>query len=432
MAAVALLLGKLPPFSNRRVLIEGKQSVNDIIREVLTAHRIFATDYDKIAADFWQGSVYNTCLYLWNFCKSTVKYKVEQEENQTTKSPAAILTQATGDCKHYAGFIGGVLDALNRQGKKINFVYRFAAYNGNTEVPEHVFIVVKDRDKIIWVDPVLKTFDERLTPSYYTDKKINMLTRISGIGDIQKTFLVSDVLDNIDFNSNPALYLSVQLLLKYGIMNANAKINTAAIARYKNRPGIYNEITTALQTVQQQNQVGSLFGDIWRVTKVITLAAPRAAYLSLVAINAFGYATKLKSSIYNPDGSFSAYKEKIKTLWQDRLGGQFSVLLNTVNNGATKKAILGAAPAIPVWVATATAIIAAITPIITAALKARQTAAGSSMDLSLIDPVTGQPYGAPNITSAGPLDWIKNNPVIVAGGLAAIYFLTRKKRTAAA
>jgi len=168
LSVKVLLVGKLPPFSNRRVDIVKKQTVYDIMREVLTAHKIFAQDYDQIAAEFWRGSVYNTAQYLFNFCKKNIPYKIETENNQTTKSPAAILTLGTGDCKHYAGFIGGVLDALRRQGMRIDWHYRFAAYNGNGRVPEHVFIVVKNKGAEIWIDPVLKTFNERLRPTYYT------------------------------------------------------------------------------------------------------------------------------------------------------------------------------------------------------------------------------------------------------------------------
>jgi hypothetical protein len=427
MPAVALLLGKLPPFSNTHVIIEKRQSVHDIIREVLTAHRYFASHYDTIAADFWQGDVFRTCVYLWQFCKNNIRYDVETEASQTTKSPAAMLNQATGDCKHYSGFIGGVLDALKRQGKKIDWRYRFASYNGSRE-PEHVFIVVRSNGRELWIDPVLKNFNERLRPTNFIDKKISMLTRLSGIGDVEPgNYPVNDLLSSIDYGLTPDLYNAIQLLLKYGVMDVHAKVNAAVIEnKYKKFPDLQNSLRAALSLVNQA-AIGGLFGDIWRGVKKVTLAPLRGAYLSLVAINAFGYATKLKTAIYNADGSFSTYKDKIKTLWQDRFAGDFSALLNTVNNGATKRAILGAAPAVAAWAVTAAAIIAAITPIVTAALKARQTQ--TQMNYA-VDPLTGQPYGTPAVGTGSIMDWIRENPAIVAAGLAGVYFLTRKKRSA--
>ena len=123
------LLGKLPPYTKKTVTINRNQTVGDIVNEVLAAHKIFANDYDSIAAYFDHGSNLDIAKNLFYFLKQNVRYKVESEENQTTKSPAALLETAQGDCKHYAGFIAGVLDALKRRGRKIDWFYRFASYH---------------------------------------------------------------------------------------------------------------------------------------------------------------------------------------------------------------------------------------------------------------------------------------------------------------
>jgi len=419
-----LLLGKLPPFSNRRVVIDKKQSVYDIMREVLTAHRLFANDYDQIAAEFWRGTVYKTAQHLFDFCKRNIPYRVERENDQTTKSPAAILTLNTGDCKHYAGFIGGVLDALKRQGKAIEFVYRFAAYNGNGRTPEHVFIVAKSNGREIWIDPVLRYFDQRLQPSYYVDKKINMsLSRISGIGKAS----FNDYPFNDVSGFTQADY-AIATLLKYGIMNRAGKINQGAITRLqKTNPAVYSEAMNAMNTIQQ-NAISGIFDTLLRGIKKVIFAAPRAAFLSLVGLNAFGYATKLHSAIYKADGTFTTLKDKIKDIWQNKFGGDFAALLNTVNNGYTKPAILGITPAVvTAWAAAAAAIIAAIMPIVKSFLNNNQT---GNLGLGYnIDPNTGQPYTNPQPTNS-IVDWITRNPVLVIGGIAAAYLLTTKQRAA--
>ena len=423
MSDKVLLLGKLPPFSNRRVGIVKKQSVFDIMREVLTAHKIFASDYDQIAAEFWRGNVYNTAQGLFNFCKKNVPYKIETENNQTTKSPAAILTLGSGDCKHYSGFIGGVLDALRRQGKQIEWHYRFAAYNGAGRIPEHVFIVVKNKGTEIWIDPVLKNFNERLRPSYYTDKKVNMsLSRISGIGKVGLQNLpVNDMCNCSQFE------LAIYTLLRYGIMNRAGKINEGAAKRLqKTNAAAYNEINTAMQVIQHA-AIGGFFDDLLRGVKKVIFAAPRAAFLSLVGINAFSYATKLKAAIYKPDGTFTTLKDKIKDIWQNKFGGDFTALLNTVNNGAGKPAILGVTPAIvAAWAAAAAAVIAAIMPVVKAFTNQQNTQLGLGYN---IDPNTGQPYTTPQPTN-GIVDWITRNPVIVIGGIAAAYLFTSKRGAA--
>lgn len=186
------LLAVLPPFNNRLLLIEGAQDVPDIIDEVLEAHSYFSGDYDTIYQFFDFGTVRDICRGLFDFCKKNIKYIVEGEHRQTTKSPAAVLAQGYGDCKHYAGFIAGVLSAITRNtGKKISWRYRFASYNFLTSEPGHVYVVVTDRGDEIAIDPVLKTFNEPAQPVYIIDKKFKdmPLYRVSGIASNQVGFI---------------------------------------------------------------------------------------------------------------------------------------------------------------------------------------------------------------------------------------------------
>lgn len=178
------LIQLLPESKLKSRSIARRQDVAEIMREVLEAHKHFSSHYDKIAAEFWRGSVRKTVTELFNFCRREMKYTIETDKKQTTRSPAAILKTANTwgvDCKHYAGFIGGVLDALKRQGRDINWLYRFVSYSPTDPIPEHVFIVVNIDGSNIFVDPVLPVLNQR-SPEYYykIDKSINMLNRISG------------------------------------------------------------------------------------------------------------------------------------------------------------------------------------------------------------------------------------------------------------
>jgi len=180
------ILSRLPVFkNNRRVIVAGEQSIEDIVKDVCKAHSAFKTDYDKIAEQFEGGSIEDICRRLFRFCRANIIYDQEPVKMQTTRSPAATLTMGKGDCKHYAGFIAGVLDAISRKtGKKINWVYRFASYNIFNDQPGHVFVVVKLRGgKEIWIDPVLNEMDARFPiPIYTKDKNCAMsLLRISGV-----------------------------------------------------------------------------------------------------------------------------------------------------------------------------------------------------------------------------------------------------------
>lgn len=176
------VISALPLPSGRFIEIEKNQTVPDIISLMVFAHEKNEGYYDEISAQFWKGSIDATCENLWNFCKKNIPYQEQSDDLQTIKTPQRILRDP-GDCKHYASFIGGVLDSLKRHGKNINWVYRFASYKIFGGIPGHVFVVVKYSGSEIWIDPVLDYYNEKKEPTSYTDKKIyNTLGAIGGCG----------------------------------------------------------------------------------------------------------------------------------------------------------------------------------------------------------------------------------------------------------
>lgn len=182
------LLGMLPPFQGVKSKVTQKQSVARIMKEIISAHQDYAADYDRIADYFYTGDQVATEKMLFNFCKDNLTYKIESDQTQTVRSPTAILVlgELRGvDCKHYASFIGGVLDALNRQGRSnFNWSYRFASYSADDKIPEHVFVVVNDNGYETWIDPVLDYFDDRYPfPIFIKDIKPRKMAlyRISGV-----------------------------------------------------------------------------------------------------------------------------------------------------------------------------------------------------------------------------------------------------------
>ena len=185
------LLNVLPPVQSHLKKLVIEQDVPDIIQGICRMHRSRKSDYDQLYEKFWTGDVYGTCEKIWNFEKSKIPYIEEPEKLQTVKSPAAILTRNLDiggtDCKHYALFTGGIIDAINRNVQPLNWVYRFVSYN-NRNKAHHVFVVVLDREGEIWIDPVMDRFDDRTRqPEYKKDvfcgsakKKIGMLAEVTG------------------------------------------------------------------------------------------------------------------------------------------------------------------------------------------------------------------------------------------------------------
>ena len=184
-----ILLGRLKSFGGNSKMIVRDQQVPDIISAMLSAHKMYAGEYDKISKDFYSGDGIQTAKKLFEFLKKNVKYSIESDKNQRIMSPAAILSIAKNDCKSFALFIMGVLDSLKRKGLINNKIYyRFASYKLLDEIPHHVFAVIQDEEgNEYFIDPVLSTFNERKTYYHKIDKIPNMpLYSVSGIGQAKK------------------------------------------------------------------------------------------------------------------------------------------------------------------------------------------------------------------------------------------------------
>lgn len=188
------LLKFLPSYNGNENILVRNQDTNDIIKGILDAHYKYSKDYDKISSFFIGSTPKQTARNIYNFLKENVKYKVEPENKQTIKSPAAIIAtgHTTGsDCKNYSLFIAGIINSLAwMKLQKIPFCFRFSSYKYFSEVPEHVFVVLyPGTNKEIWIDPVLNSFDNKKAFTYKIDKTPrNMLVGISGIGAAPKTF----------------------------------------------------------------------------------------------------------------------------------------------------------------------------------------------------------------------------------------------------
>lgn len=492
---VDALLQCLPPYQDKWITVHPKQNVRHIINEILEAHSEFAPYYDDIALYFLEDDTEDICKKLYSFLKKNIHYREEKEEEQTTALPTGILTRRMGDCKHYASFAGGVLDAINRMtGRNIDWNYRFASYDAFNSTPHHVFTVVKDDDRNgeeIWIDPTPGASD--MVPVWITDKKIKvskmaLRRNISGIGYAQETVYVdagqlpvqvyeepsptyTEQLQEYqaDTEVTPELQSAIETLMHYGVMNEAGEVNDKVLKALSTQltQEEFNRVSDARLTLQayiadalRQAQaaggdlnlllndpvaVGSLFSNIWRGVKKVTAAPIRNAYLSLVALNAFGMATKLANAIYKEDGTYyQPGQQKLYNLW-NKWGGDWHNLHIAIDSGKKKRALLGtverpvsigdvntcegcqaigvAAAALPAWVAIAGALIAAITPLVKEILNSRKQ---ENLMLPGVDPTTGLPYNmnSPSLSpSTNFLDILKNNAIPIAAVGVGAYFL---------
>jgi hypothetical protein len=278
MVSKSVLVGNLSPYLGKKKIILYNQNTNDIIDQLIKSHKLNAKEYDKIYKYFDDTNVLKIAKNLFNFCKKNIKYNIESGNRQSLRTPAAILINGSGDCKQYSQFIGGVLDAINRNSKRINWFYRFAAYNEKKEI-QHVFIVIKINNVEYWIDPVLNYFNEKKQFNNKIDKKMS-LYQISGM-------------DNDEIG---------KLRLKFPKIKIAKGIDRA-------------------------------FKDVKKVVLKVGLAPSRNAFLALVSFNSLGLAKKIARGILKD-------RRKVELFWKN-LGGDFNALLRAVNNRQSQYKVSG-------------------------------------------------------------------------------------------
>lgn len=243
-----------------------------------------------------------------------------------------------------------------------------------------------------------------------------MLSRVSG------TELDTVMMDSADAALSPELLYDIQKLLHYEVLNEDGSIDDNRLHYLE---GVLSdaEFVDVLQTITHLGEaakISGLFSTIVRGIQKVVFFVPRNAYKGLVLLNVFGYATKLNTINQDQEGH-----DKLYDLWVKKFGGDWGSLENAFKSGATKKAILGAAPAAaaaPAWLAAASAIIAAIAPLIASILnKLKQQGQLTSDQLQALQM---QEQAALTANSGGIVDWIKANPLLAAAiGFGAYKFI---------
>ena len=284
----------LPAPGGNYELLTGDQTVYDIVREVMTQHKMNQPDADKIARFFWAGNDIETANRIFDFCKKYLPYDFEPAKTQTVKTLGQILNDAgtaPQDCKHYALFCGSILHSLQRQGYPVNVVYRFASDVKNHHYPKHVFVVLKTASGEYWVDPVLKSINQDYKYYYTLDKKPKTMAlyRVSGLSDREQIHAGNAFVSGFD-----GAYVG-----KHG--RGREKLKKFGKKLSKIQPG--------------------------RVLLKVGGAVPRNSFLLILKMNTFDLAKHLFEGGQNPTN-----KEKIKRKWES-LGGKWGALAKAINDG---------------------------------------------------------------------------------------------------
>lgn len=327
----------LPPYKGQRKLIADRQLTTDIIKEISRVHDQEKKNYDKIAKHFWKGDALSTARGLFDFLKENVKYKIEPGTVQTVKTPSAILNEGYGDCKHYASFTCGVVDALRRQGYPISGAYAYVNGVDDSNNYHHVFALVRDdKDKkTYWVDPIdNKLFNER-RDQYKRHKIVDMaLYSVSGDDAMkQAQEFVNQHLAKVKAASKEK---ATKAEKKQARQENKAARKANKAARKEERKKIKAmprpQRREYRKAKRQENRAVRKSATGVQKTAHIAMKVPNAvsrnAFLGLLKINAFHMASKMADKAAKDP----AWVNDLKKAWFTA-GGQWTKLRQAINQG---------------------------------------------------------------------------------------------------
>ena len=323
---------------------------------------------------------------LTKYTRQRFTYERDGLMFQDIKLPSALEATKTGDCKSLSLYIAAHLTAAGYANG-----LRFAAYG--TSEPTHVYNWVLDNSGKV------HTFDA-CTPT---------LTEVPTFTSAQD--------------------MQTRIIAGVPVLSETAEIGSRRERRRERR----QERREARQERRQERREQGR--GVLQVGKKIALAPGRGAFLLLVNSNFRGLATKLARA--NPD--------KLSGFW-GKLGGDKRKLESAINTGKSKRPVLGMnGPEIGSLAAAA----AAAAPIVIAATKLLKDAGIEADDIrgaiqriapnaeplgefEASDPETPE-AAALTKTTPGVMTPSESgvgfqvSPFLIVGGLAAVYFLTRKK-----
>lgn len=404
--------------NGKNTIVKDDASTPDIIQALLKAVPI-AVNQCKDEIDsmiFISGDPLRDAISCCRYIRSNVQYKADGFDEQNIQFPGRMFKDTKqADCKSFSLAFVGMMKAAGHK----NVGFRFASYRPN-KIPTHVYNFVVCNGKIFTFDSCVENLKESPRHTFIQDMKVQYLSAPPGQPDYIK-------------------FAAKAKAKGY----SNAEI-AAAIEKLKKQFG-------SVQTAIDQNRAGkprTLFGKAARAYAKAMFVIPRSSFRLIVSLNVRGLATQL-------DRAVQKNRNAVKNFWEF-FGGKFDggdSLIQSINTGKNKKPVFGAKDEnkpgagvgfyyadteeayIGEFAASVTAAIATATPIIVAAKKLLTAAGVKEGDIrALILPNEERagdklPDEFPEYDPTKQMGFMPSPLMIggILGGLALVYFLTKKK-----
>lgn len=169
---------------HKDTIINRQGKTKDIMQAVVDCYNSDYAQVQELADNLPGNDTLSRCRAVFDFVDKNIKYQIDPLQKQWIRTPARLWSDGEGDCKSFSIFICSCLRCMG-----IPHLFRFAAYEGNSN-PTHVYAVAIDESgKEIIVDPVYRDENGKAVFNKecpYT-KKIDMkgtteISRLSGPG----------------------------------------------------------------------------------------------------------------------------------------------------------------------------------------------------------------------------------------------------------
>lgn len=152
--------------NNKAQHITTYQNADDIIRQLKRAEFESRPTSAKLAKVFNESDKMKVAAKVWHFLRTQIFYYAEPKTNQSAKTISRFISDKTGDCKHFAVFSVGVLNAAG-----IPAWFTFIGQQKGIKKPNHAYATALIDGKFVTIDACRKKFNSEADYFYKWDVK---------------------------------------------------------------------------------------------------------------------------------------------------------------------------------------------------------------------------------------------------------------------
>jgi len=135
--------------------IANHQTAKQIFGQMARAEKNSRGHSIALAPQFKQRSQRQTAQAVYHFLRDGMVYRKEPNSKQTAKEIRRYISDGYGDCKHYATFAVGILNAC-----RIPAWFVLVSQRQGSKTPNHAYAACMIGTDIVVIDPCRPTFND--------------------------------------------------------------------------------------------------------------------------------------------------------------------------------------------------------------------------------------------------------------------------------